>query len=890
MIETIVLVLVTVWLGSLALAIAAYSKVGRHDSRLAALKARIEGLETQVRELRRTAAVSSAIPEAVPPPAPEPSVEPAAAPGPALEKAQPIVQSPSARLEERLASRWLLWLGAAALALSGVFLINYAVERGLLTPAARIVLALLLGIALTFGGEWVRRYSLPSFVRVGSANMVAGALTSAGIFIAFASVYAAESLYSLISPLMTFLGLGIISLVAFALATVHAPIVAILGLLAGFLTPAAVSSDRPSIWGLFGYLSLIVIASLAVVRYRNWIWLAFGSIAGAGLWTVLWLTRGISQEDVIVLVAFQVLVAGAAVYLAKENIGAEAVEIWSGIGKITLVEWAAWGAIALASLLIAASIDAGGSNDLGLAQLGVVSGAAIYAGRRWQRFDGIIIFVAMTILLVFALKPLGAEIEAARQQVAGISGPPFQGLIGRAVWPHLLRALLFAFLLGMAGYVALAESRRPQLWAAVSTLAAALLLALTYARLRELSADRLWAMISTGAAILALAAATRLNEARGEQGYRLALGLYAAAVVAGVSFAFAFVFRNAWLTVALALQLPALAWLEEKLELKELRLLAFALASAVLIRLALNPYVLDYDATAELGAQWILYGYGVPAVAFFAASRLFRRSADDLAVTVLEAGALAFALLLVAFEIRLATEGRIKSPNLTFYELSLHTLVWLAAGWWRVRAFARSRRPIDAWNAGILITLGAVGVFIGQLAVLNPGFTGEVVGEWPLLNKLLMGYLAPAVLLVLIARDLGSIEGLQRWRLAGAVGALILAFTWITLETKHAFQGERLLAWHQSDAEYYAYSAVWLCFAFGLLAAGLWRGQAALRYGALAVLLVAVLKVFISDMAGLEGLYRVASFLGLGLSLVAIGWIYQRFVYPMAPPPAAESA
>jgi uncharacterized membrane protein len=47
------------------------------------------------------------------------------------------------------------------------------------------------------------------------------------------------------------------------------------------------------------------------------------------------------------------------------------------------------------------------------------------------------------------------------------------------------------------------------------------------------------------------------------------------------------------------------------------------------------------------------------------------------------------------------------------------------------------------------------------------------------------------------------------------------------------------------------------------------------------------LKVFISDMAGLQGLYRVASFLGLGLSLVAIGWIYQRFVYPRPPGPAS---
>ena len=32
---------------------------------------------------------------------------------------------------------------------------------------------------------------------------------------------------------------------------------------------------------------------------------------------------------------------------------------------------------------------------------------------------------------------------------------------------------------------------------------------------------------------------------------------------------------------------------------------------------------------------------------------------------------------------------------------------------------------------------------------------------------------------------------------------------------------------------------------------------------------------------GLTGLYRVASFLLLGLSLIGIGWLYQRFVFPL---------
>jgi uncharacterized membrane protein len=180
----------------------------------------------------------------------------------------------------------------------------------------------------------------------------------------------------------------------------------------------------------------------------------------------------------------------------------------------------------------------------------------------------------------------------------------------------------------------------------------------------------------------------------------------------------------------------------------------------------------------------------------------------------------------------------------------------------------------------VLIGLGVAGVFLGQLLVLNPVLTYEYIGGWPIIDMLLLGYLGPAVLLALIASDLGAAPRLSWLKPAAGIGALVLAFAWVTTETKHLFQGPRLMLWHRSDGEYYAYSVAWLIFAFLLLAGGLLRQRPGLRYGALAVLLTTVFKVFISDMAGLQGLYRVASFLGLGLSLVAIGWIYQRFVYP----------
>ena len=43
-------------------------------------------------------------------------------------------------------------------------------------------------------------------------------------------------------------------------------------------------------------------------------------------------------------------------------------------------------------------------------------------------------------------------------------------------------------------------------------------------------------------------------------------------------------------------------------------------------------------------------------------------------------------------------------------------------------------------------------------------------------------------------------------------------------------------------------------------------------------------KVFLFDMSELTGLYRALSFLGLGLCLIGIGYLYQRYVFPPKTP------
>ena len=103
----------------------------------------------------------------------------------------------------------------------------------------------------------------------------------------------------------------------------------------------------------------------------------------------------------------------------------------------------------------------------------------------------------------------------------------------------------------------------------------------------------------------------------------------------------------------------------------------------------------------------------------------------------------------------------------------------------------------------------------------------------------------------------------------------------MTLNVRHWFHNPVLSVGDVFESEDYAYSAMWLFYALSTLIIGMWLKRSLIRYAALAVLVLTVIKVFLWDMSGLGGLYRVASFLGLGLSLVGIGYLYQRYVYPV---------
>jgi uncharacterized membrane protein len=74
----------------------------------------------------------------------------------------------------------------------------------------------------------------------------------------------------------------------------------------------------------------------------------------------------------------------------------------------------------------------------------------------------------------------------------------------------------------------------------------------------------------------------------------------------------------------------------------------------------------------------------------------------------------------------------------------------------------------------------------------------------------------------------------------------------------------------------FTYSAVWMIYGAALMWLGFARRSSFLRWQALLLIAGTVLKVFVFDTSHLERIFRIASFIALGVLLLAVSFAYQR--------------
>ncbi|MEP1593595.1 MAG: DUF2339 domain-containing protein, partial [Halieaceae bacterium] len=190
--------------------------------------------------------------------------------------------TPSAlrQLAGELRQHWMIWLGGLCVALAGIFLVKYSIDAGLLGPSARIFAACVTGVTLHIIALYLRR-------RTGDSHPAFAALAGGASITLYSAMLAALHLYQLIEPGTALLLLALIALATMALALLHGPVLAIIGILGAYTVPILVANDEGDIVSSLIYATIISGAALLLMRhvYRRWLW--FGMLAGAlGWWLI----------------------------------------------------------------------------------------------------------------------------------------------------------------------------------------------------------------------------------------------------------------------------------------------------------------------------------------------------------------------------------------------------------------------------------------------------------------------------------------------------------------------------------------------------------------------------------------------------------------------------
>jgi uncharacterized membrane protein len=844
---------------SFIMALVAVNKISKLDTAIFKLREELQRIKSGTPAAEAEAPPAAAPAEPVPEPVPDEAVSMAEQP--------PAPTAPPPRdMEQALAGRWFVWIGGVAIAIGGLLFVKYAYDNGLISPVLQVILGLAAGLVLIAAGAWVRSRS--PVVEGAAPDYVPAALSAAGLAVLFAAIFAAYALYQLLDPTAAFLGLAAVGLGALALSRWQGPFIAALGLIGSYVTPMLIPSADPSAASFFPYLLVILAASLLTLRGRSWWWLGHAAVIGTFLWSIAWLVGPFETGDTLAVGLSALAIGLLAIFLPRGPgiLGEESDSLTPPL-TLALVGLAA-GTVILV-LLVLRTDHAESSLRLLAAGLALLVFIA-WASRGLARVAP---FAALVMLAV-----LGSWREAAFHALTmdetglwswtSSFGPEAQRFLSWMLGSGAAFALAGA--LGVLARPAKAD------WGALGGGAAFLFVFGAWARADFLMTEQNWAMIATGAALFLLIAT--LLWSRRQSGDGLGAGFLAAGAAALLVMALDRMLDGIWMTLAIAGLAFVYAILALPLKPRLMGTVTAAVATLATLRLFLSRELWFDDRSLPWGEHWLLYGYGTPAILFFLGARLLRRADHPRAAMALEGMCLGLLISLASLEIRVLIGGGIGYEDPRFLEMSAHILTWAGAAYGLMHRQQLFSTFISRWASRLLLVAATAATVLLSLIVLNPVVTGEPVagGQW--YNALLLAYLAPVPLIGLIARRLDVI-GWEDWKPMAGILALVLLFAYVTLQTKRLFQGMLMVPESLSLAETYAYSAVWLGFALVLFVAGIRLGRQPVRFAGLAVLALVVLKVFLFDMSNLEGLYRIASFVGLGLCLVGIGWLYQRFVH-----------
>lgn len=777
------------------------------------------------------------------------------------------LSSPQPSFEQQFGARLPVWAGGIALALAGFFLVKYSIENNLMSPGVRVILGGMLGGAFLYAAEWVR--SKPDFA---NGVRIAQSLSGAGIAVLYLSLFAATSLYQLIPYAAGFLGMAAVTALAVTLSLRHGPPIALLGLVGGFLTPALLGSGDPSVPALFLYLYFVFTGLMIVIARKNWWILSIPALLGAFLWVIVWMVHHFTPDDTLWLGLFLLAVSATIVVNSRHAYADDALKVTDVFALTSALNYIGVGGALILMGMIAG--EAGfGALEWGL--FGLLTLAGIALAYMDDRLYGFVPWLSMAVNVVMLFAWNTSDVGA-----------------------YGVTLMFFALIYTGSGYALMSRARPPLSWAGLTAAAALGYYLLAYYKLHHTAlATDLPPLFWGGAALLLAALAVWIVQEIRERAsdhpqLEALLAIFAATATAFLSIGLTIELEREFLSVAFAAEMLAIAWINSRLPIKVLRPLCLVLACVfgfllipqVLLLVQLTAYSL-VEAKLRLQesipiVQWPLFQLGVPAVIFLGASYFLRRERDDTLVHGLELAAVALVAVMGYYLTRHAfhVEADILFVKAGFFERGVITNILFVYGLACFFIGRYGKRAAFSWSGAGLCAIALFRIAYFDLLLHNPLWAHQRIDGVLLFNSLLLPYGLPLLWSWCASREL-SFLGRQdeaQW-MRGCM--LPLLFALISLNVRHFFHGDYLDGGAVTNAEIYSYSAVWLLLGIALLLAGTMRRDKMLRYASLGVMILTAAKVFLYDASELEGLYRVFSFFGLGLSLLALSWFYTRFVF-----------
>lgn len=809
--------------------------------------------------------------------APQPAeTPPPPEPVPPTVKGEAESTSLSMYWEQLVGGKGALWIGSIATFFALAFFLAYTWQ--LLGDVVKLVLGFAVGAALLAFGEYSRK-------RV--ERWFSEGISGAGIAVLYLSIWAGAQRYHLFSFELSFALMAATVFLGVLLALRYdAMSLSILATIGGFLTPVLLRSEggtSTTPYPLLTYVTVLNAGILAVSLYRQWralVWLSFF----ATILLVLGWAEGSYQESfrwpvfAYVTLNFLLFLGCACFRSLVQRASTQEEEL--------LLVFADAGVYALAGYALIGEALGNYPSAFALVLAVLFGGLSVLVHHRAAHnrnlrdsLGGIALFF-LTIAVPMQLKQdwlvVGWSVQAAVLVALGLRlNSPLLHRTGQIVWVMSLLAL--------AAVVLTVEAQRHLLFLnerglpVLTAVAATAWMAVESRRAQAIRDDLApWysaLAVLGGAWLLAqeTALAVQWQSSRFGQAWQ-AVAMYAVAIV--------------WAVYA-----PLLHWLGAKVSDLWVRFGALLVATLA----AVLPVWAMASAPVDTWTPfWNIRWFSTLLVSILLAVLAWMVAREQERATPEEAQAFGYLAVLVSILMWIGLSAEVYL-GFRAWRISIDPQLWAVAAWFAL---------VSLWSllASLFVALGVswnllgmrlLGYVAGGAAVVVllmyslftlPGSATSVA--WvPILNLRALAFIVSTLsavwIAVLLSRHPSQSTSSEVSLTGGIVALAVVVLLWgITQETYEAFY-----YWHVAGAlrgdwqrmAQMAISLVWTLFGAVMLIVGIVRSLQPVRLAALGLLGFTALKVFLYDLSFLDTPMRILSFGGLGLTLIAISWLYSRY-------------